>query len=250
MKRIIEIIGKNGVIDIYGNPLETIFYLRGKPIQYSWFAEVGSTWRYHLAQGLNKQSVKLNLEIQRILKEGVKNEGEFLAITEYFNQFFVYGKYEYGYFELFNGIYWVDIPHNEEYDCFDYYGGCLNISPTQNIIDDTIVETYKEEILKGKRPTMVILHIENSHMFFILDGHHKFKAYKLAEIAPYAIVITKLGNEYKSYESTLYIAKQMQCNKIEYLKRMKESKENLNYYIKQKIDLDKLFRRIKKDNNK
>ena len=39
MKRIIETYGKKGVLEIVGNPQETILYLKNKPIQYSWLAE-------------------------------------------------------------------------------------------------------------------------------------------------------------------------------------------------------------------
>lgn len=247
MKRTIETYGKNGVIEITGNPLESILYLKDKPIQYSWFAEVGSTWRYHLAQGINNQSVVVNKEMQRILKRGIQNEGEFLAVTEYFNQFFKYGSYEYGLFELFTGIHWIDIPQNEEYDSFDYYGGSYELTPTQNKIDNTIVAEYAQSIFKGGRPTMILLHVENSRMFYILDGHHKFKAYNEANKPPYAVVITKLGNEYESFDFTAKLAKLMKCKKDKYLKRMKESKDNLQYYQNQKMQLDDCFRRVKQD---
>ena len=49
MKKIIENPGKNTVIHITGNPQESILYLNDRPIQYSWYAEAGSTWRYHIA---------------------------------------------------------------------------------------------------------------------------------------------------------------------------------------------------------
>ncbi|MCP3929988.1 MAG: hypothetical protein GY705_12915, partial [Bacteroidetes bacterium] len=172
MKRKIETYGKNGVLEIIGNPQETVLYLRDRPIQYSWFAEVGSTWRYHIAQGLNKQAVELNQSIEDLLKRGIENEGDFLSITEYFNKFFKYGAYEYGYYELFEDVSWVEIPEDEEYKSFDYYGGCVDISPTQNSINPKIVEDYKERILRGSRPVIILLHIENSWMFYILDGHH------------------------------------------------------------------------------
>ena len=249
MKRTIETYGKNGVIEIVGNPLETILYLKDKPIQYSWFAEVGSTWRYHLAQGLSKQSVTVNQDVQQLLKKGIANHEEFHKATEYFNQFLKYGNYEFGVFELFTGISWINIPQEEEYDSFDYYGGCFDISPTQNKIDPSLVEEYKESILQGSRPILILIHVENSHMFYILDGHHKFKAYKVANKPPFALIITKLGNVYKSLEYTLNLANQMNCKKDDYMKRMQESKNNLEYYENQKLNLEQVFRRIEKDDN-
>lgn len=243
MKR--DTYGKNGVIAITGNAQESILYLRGKPIQYSWLAEIGSTWRYHIAQGLNKQSIDFNNEIERILKVGIQNEGDFLGVSEYILKFLEYGKYEFGYFQLIEDISWVEIPKDENYKSFDYYGGGFDISPTQNKINNQLVEEYKELILKGVNPAMIIIHVENSHMFYILDGHHKFKAYKQVNRKPYAIVISKVGNKYNSEEESIELAISMKCTNKDYLKRIRDEKQNMDYYSSQNLNIDQVFRRIK-----
>ena len=244
MKRTIETYGKNGVLEITGNPQETILYLRDKPIQYSWYAEVGSIWRYHIAQGLYNQAVTINESMECLLKRGIENKEDFLAITEYFNRFFKYGKYEYGYYEMFKDISWIAIPENENYKSFDHYGGGVDITPTQNSIKDELVQEYKEQILSGKRPVIVLLHIENSWMFYVMDGHHKFRAYQKAKIKPYAIIITKLKNSYKSIEETIELAKKMNCTDEEYFKRMIQEKKNVKYYKNKKLNLEETFKRI------
>jgi hypothetical protein len=246
MKRIVQIDGSNGVIKITGNPQESILYLKDKPIQYSWFAEVGSTWRYHIAQGLNQQAVEVNKGIEGLLKRGVQNEGDFLAVTEYFISFLSDGSYEFGYYELSEDTNWIEIPEDENYTCFDYYGGCLDISPTQNSIDENKVEEYRQAILKGMRPSIILIHVQNSCMFFILDGHHKFCAYGSAKLKPHAIIITKIGNEYKSLDETIELANSMNCYKREYIKWMESEKGNLDYYKDRKLNLEETFRRITK----
>jgi len=40
MKRTVEVYGKNGVLEIKGNPQESTLYLKGKPIQFSWYAGI------------------------------------------------------------------------------------------------------------------------------------------------------------------------------------------------------------------
>ena len=69
MKHRIETFGKNGVLEIIGNPQETIVFLLDRPIQYSWYAEIGSTHRYHIAQGRSKQVLQLNNGIEDSIKK-------------------------------------------------------------------------------------------------------------------------------------------------------------------------------------
>ncbi|MEL6676453.1 MAG: hypothetical protein AAFR61_29865 [Bacteroidota bacterium] len=242
MKHILTTQGKQGVLEILGNPQESILYLNDRPIQYSWYAEVGSTWRYHIAQGLTKQAVDLNQGIEALLKRGIQHKGDFLAVAEYFQGFLAAGTYEYGYYELPRDAQWVEIPEGEQYQSFDYYGGGLDIAPTQNAIDDELVTQYQQAILNGARPAMVLLHVADSFMFFILDGHHKFCAYGLAKIPPHAVIITKQEQAYKSLEETLTLAKEMDCTKGEYLGWMRKEKQNLRYYKGQRLDLGEAFR--------
>ena len=41
---------------------------------------------------------------------------------------------------------WIEIPTEEQYESFDYHGGCLDIAPIQNYIDEKIVENYRQKI--------------------------------------------------------------------------------------------------------
>jgi hypothetical protein len=245
MKKIVEIQGENGVLEVVGNPQETILYLREKPIQYSWLAEIGSTWRYHIAQGLAQQAIPLHKGMEEQLRRGINNEGEFLGVSEYFNQFLKQGTYEYGYYELTEHLDYIPFPETEVYQSFDYYGGLINFASTQNFINRTLVKQYKEHIVKGSRPVVILLQIENSWIFHVLDGHHKFYAYQEAKIKPYAIIITKFDKEYRSVEEALALARQMGCTNLEYLTRLKEAKETPlddGYY---ECNLEERFRLIR-----
>jgi hypothetical protein len=244
MKALIKTDGKRGVLEINGNPQEVILYLNDRPIQYSWYAEVGSTWRYHIAQGLNKQAIHVNQWIEGLLKRGIGNEGDFLAVAEYFNDFFKAGTYEYGYYALPQDAGWIDIPEEESYQHFDYYGGCLDISPTQNLVDDRKVKDYQQAIVQGARPIVILLHIKNSRMFFILDGHHKFCAYGKAGVKPSSIIITKQENDFKTIKQTADLALTMGCDNKEYLNWMKCQKSDLSNYKNQQFDLEKVFSKL------
>jgi len=240
-----EIYGKNGILRISGNPQEAMLFLKNEPIHYSWFAEIGSTWRYHIAKGLNENSIRKNEEIDRIVNKGISNQGEFLAVSEYYSNFLNYGFYEFAAYEMVTGIYMTSIPEAEDYVSYDYYGGCEEFTPTQRNFNEEIAENYKTKILKGATPTMVLLHVENSHMFFILDGHHKFIGYGKAKKKPYALIITKKGNEYKSIEYSTNLAKKMNCEKRNYFERMKYDKSNLERYKEEKVILEEFWNPIK-----
>lgn len=245
MKHTLFTYGKNAVLEIKGNPQETMLYLRGKPIHYSWYAEVGTTWRYHIAKGLDKPAVKVHQGMQEQLKRGIHHAGDFLGICEYFIAFLSYGTYECGYYGLIEGMSGTDILLQSGYVSFDTYGGLANVTPTQNAIDEEIVAAYKADILRGARPVIVLLHMENSWMFYLLDGHHKFRAYNLAQIKPHAVIISKLGNDFPSTEETIALAKSMHCAKPVYLKWMRQEKERIEAYKNEKLDLAAEFERIK-----
>lgn len=245
-----EVFGTYGVLRIVGNPQESILFLKDKPIHYSWFAEIGSTWRYHIAQGLETKLVNNNKEVDRILKKGIENEWEFLFISEYFSDFLSHGNYSFGLYELFTGIYMTAVPQSNSFISYDYYGGMLDFTATQRNLDDNIVNDYYNEILKGGNPSMVLLHIENSSMFFVLDGHHKFMAYGKSKRPPKALIITKIGNEYKSIDYTKKLATTMNCDLKHYLERMEEEKSRISNYKNKTINLEELFTLINLIENK
>ncbi len=241
MKTTLTTNNNNGVLKIIGNPQETILYLKDKPIQYSWYAEIGTTQRYHIAQGLKKQAVYVNTQIENLLQKGIKTESVFLMVAAHFNSFLKPGTYHYGMYEMGKGLHWINIPKAPNYESFDYYGNTVGITPTQNRIDKNKVAEYEAAILKGARPVMVFIHVENSWMFFILDGHHKFQAYINAKVKPQAIIITKHGNDYFPIAETLALAQKMNCTNKEYLTWMEKEKKKLKKYKKQILDLDERF---------
>lgn len=242
-----EVYGTYGVLRIVGNPQETILFLKDKPIHYSWFAEIGSTWRYHIAQGLQTKLIADNKEVDRILKKGIESKMEFLLISEYFSKFLTYGYYSFGLYKLFNGNSMITVPESNSYVSFDHYGGWYDFTATQRNFDDKIINDYYSEIIKGKKPSIVILHVENSPMFFILDGHHKFIAYGKSKLPPIALIITKKGNEFKTIDYTKKLALSMNCKEQNYINRMEIEKSRISNYLDSKINLEELFTLIKFD---
>ena len=234
--------GEQSVLRIVGNPRESVLYLQDVPIHYSWYAEVGSTWRYHLARGSEKQAIEIHRGMQEMMRRGIGNEGDFFAISEYFNSFLAAGDYECGYYQLGTGLGVIECPEATGCHAWDGYGGLMELAETQGHFDEELAHEYKEAILKGGRPVIVLLHVENSEMFFILDGHHKNAGYSLAGIAPFAVIITKLGKQELSLVEARSLAQEMECSRRDYLDTLeREKKRILKFGLKRKLRLDKVF---------
>ena len=164
MKKRIEILNKYGIIDIKGDNQESVLYLNNLPIQYTWYAEIGSTWRYHIAKGVNERSWAESRFSSDILRNGISSETEFQDIVGYYSQFLKTGRYEFGMYDLHEHYDLIHLPEGKGYQSFDYYGGCPDIIPTQSKYSDDTINEYKQVIESGVKPVMVIFHVAQSHV--------------------------------------------------------------------------------------
>jgi hypothetical protein len=244
VKKKIKVQNDDGIIAIRGDFQESVLYLKNQPIQYTWFGSIGSTWRFHIAKGLPKTSIKENIANQELVKKGISSKEEFYEIVDYYRQFLGRGEYEFGYYKLHIHHDWINIPKNDMYKCFDYYGGCPDIIPTQNNINEEIVEFYITQIKLGLKPNIIVLHNEDSYIIFILDGHHKFLAYKKLKLEPYAVIITKLGKSTMTESEALELANRMNCDNEKYLKSIMDEKQDK--YFNLRLNLDKDYKEIEK----
>jgi hypothetical protein len=243
MKKKIEISNKFGIIDIKGDNQESVLYLNSLPIQYTWFAEIGSTWRYHIAKGVDIRSWAEANYSSEILRNGIDSETEFDHLVEYYSQFLKTGEYEFGVYDIHEYYDLIHIPEGDKFQSFDYYGGCPDLIPTQSKFEDQIINDYKQLIKEGVKPSMVIFHISNSHILFILDGHHKFLAYGQLKIKPRALIISKLNSSTISLDQSLKMAEKLECNKENYLNWIKN--ETRDKYYNMKLDLEKEYEQVK-----
>lgn len=242
MKKKVEISNKYGIIDIKGDNQESVLYLNSLPIQYTWFAEIGSTWRYHIAKGVNERSWAESNHSSEILKNGIESEKEFDHLVEYYSRFLKTGEYEFGVYDIHEYYDLIHIPEGEKFQSFDYYGGSPDLIPTQCKFEDQIINDYIQLIKTGIRPSIVIFHVAKSHILFILDGHHKFLAYGQLKMKPRALIISKLNSSTLSIEQSLKLAEKLECNKENYLNCIKNEKRDK--YFNMKLDLEKVYKRL------
>ena len=242
MKKKVDILNNYGIIDIKGDYQESVLYLNSLPIQFNWFAEVGTTWRYHIAKGVDERSWAESIKASEILKNGVTLINEFDYLVDYYSQFLKTGQYEFGLYNLNDHYGFVHLPKGNEFQSFDYYGGLPDLIPTQNYYSDQKVNEYKQLIQIGSKPVMVIFHVVESHILFILDGHHKFLAYGQLNIKPKALIISKLNSSALSIDQSLKMANKMNCNLDNYLESIKTEKKNRYYDLR--FDIGKDFEYI------
>lgn len=248
MRKKIDISNKYGIIDIKGDNQESVLYLNSLPIQYTWYAEVGSTWRYHIAKGVDKRSWGESMFASEILKKGITSKTEFDNLVYYYSQFLKTGQYEFGIYDLHEHYDLIQLPEGNEFQSFDYYGGCPDLIPTQDHYQGETIIEYKQIIQNGIKPTMVIFHVAESHILFILDGHHKFLAYGQLKLKPRAMIISKLNSTILSIDQSIRMAKEMQCSKEAYLKQIQSEKSNK--YFDFKLNLEKEYEYINLDSTR
>ena len=172
-------------------------------------------------------------------KHGAKTELQFNDIINYYSKFLKTGEYQFGLYDLHEHYEMIMLPEEEGYQSFDYYGGFPDIIPTQKTFNDKTVESYKELIQNNATPTMVIFHVIESAILFILDGHHKFLAYGQLRKKPRAIVITNLKTTTMTSEQAIKLAEKMNCEKENYHNSIKSEKKN--HYFDFKLDLEKTY---------
>jgi hypothetical protein len=67
--------------------------------------------------------------------------------------------------------------------------------------DDATVRDYRRRIEQGQRPLVLTLRAsppeedEEDSVAFVIDGHHKLRAYELAGVAPHCLDIAKMSDE-------------------------------------------------------
>ncbi|MEM1328053.1 MAG: hypothetical protein AAGI23_18985 [Bacteroidota bacterium] len=87
----------------------------------------------------------------------------------------------------------VDQTTTNFYDGIEHY-----LVTTQSVeqLDKATVEKYKDLIAKGKRPYCLVYNTQEtrSSISYLLDGHHKLKAYCDLNINPCVIELTQLGD--------------------------------------------------------
>ncbi|WP_375560667.1 hypothetical protein ACE193_23735 [Bernardetia sp. OM2101] len=231
MKEEIYVHSGRGILNIKGSPTESILYVRSKPRIMSFFAEVNTTLRYQIGKEVTEELIRVNHKYENIVNEGNIDlnkslEEQFQYITELLTN----GKYTLSYYmERHETHVQPAISKDSNYISYDTYGGLYDIVATQFHLNQKKVKQYKSIISKGKKPIVLLLMLENSANKYIIDGHHKLKAYKDLKINPKVLVISKLDAKNIKYEEGMKIITSLGVSDKNIIERYKDEKESRFY---------------------
>lgn len=196
MIEIVDIYDGAGKIKIKGEITDSYLYINNKPQIVSFFAEIGTVWRYLIGTSVTKKLIDENFQYENLVSSGILDDNKSLSDQfQHILKLLSNGQYKLSYSEFSYSTRLLDLQHNNNAKPFyDTYGWGFDIIFTQNFIDLTIVEQYKVKILKGERPISVVLKLQDSWNIFVIDGHHKLKAYKELKINPKVVIISKIDS--------------------------------------------------------
>lgn len=220
-----------GILNIKGSPTESILYVKSKPRIMSFFAEVNTTIRYQIGKEITEELIRENYKYETIVNEGNIDlskslEEQFQYITELLTN----GKYKLSYYtERHETHVQPAISKDSTYISYDTYGGLYDIVATQFHLNPKKVKQYKSIISKGKRPIVLLLMLENSANKYVIDGHHKLRAYKDLKINPKVLAISKLDAKNIKYEEGIKIMNSLGLIDKDTKEKYKEEKEGGGY---------------------
>lgn len=174
----------------------TELYLGGHPLGLTWSWNDGSIWDCLLRFTHPKGQQHL-AEWRTALSAGSAAS----LVEQIARRFLAPGAYRIAATTLYGGNVSLPSASTDPASPTDYYGGDNPIITTfpPEELSEARVAHYEELIRQGERPLGIALGCQDdfnydqlSHSIFLLDGHHKLKAYERLRITPPLLVIARL----------------------------------------------------------
>ena len=229
MTEIIDIYEGKGKIKIKGNITDSYFYINGNPKIVSFFAEVGTVWRYLIGTTITDKIIDDNYQYESLVSSGKLNfdvslQNQFGHILNSLSN----GQYELKFCEFPFDINYLEL-NDEGKPYYDTYGGLADVVFTQKNLDISLVAKYKSKIKKGERPICVLFKLQNSWTIFVIDGHHKLNAYRELKTNPKALLISKIENSIIETNQGIEILKKLGLNDEKFITTFKNEREKKYY---------------------
>jgi len=169
----------------------TSLRFKGTTVAASWCDNMGSIGQYLLRAGFSRDKLQQKLEkIRFFVEHGVPEHVGLWDAVEDLLPLFAPGTYllrypyegEGGGFDL---IEWESSAGETPYrDSFYPYGVIVLATRPSAQLDPERIEHWREKIRRGGRPMAIIAGVEGVSYRFLIDGHHKLKAYQAEDLPP------------------------------------------------------------------
>ena len=190
--------GGYGSIDLKGNDFDCIIYFHGKPYALNWCDCSGSVGQILVRSGIKGYKKDLR-QVRHIVENGLHQEQAISDQIYPILQLFKYGEFR---LTNYTAEDW-DVSDTKLASQVEYYPFGETYVPTQSLVtlDRNTVDKYIEKIENGRRPLVVTASVEDGWCEFIIDGHHKIKAYQELKLAPNILCIEKKSSQIELEEA-------------------------------------------------
>ncbi len=180
--------GGYGSIDLKGNDFDCIIYFQGKPYALNWCDCSGSVGQILVRSGINGYKKDLR-QVRHVVENGLHEEQSISDQIYPILQLFKYGEFK---LTNYTPEDW-DVSDTKLASQVEYYPFGEVYVPTQAManLDNETVQKYISKIGTGARPLVITTSVEDGWCEFIIDGHHKMKAYQELKLAPNVLCIEK-----------------------------------------------------------
>lgn len=192
-----------------------------KALTVNWPDCRGSVGEYYsISNYSSEERQQLTIELNNVLING--SDEQILNSIIIFLNLFTNGEYEIGiteldketssFFHLNQVLYSESVPENERFSGSFYPYPYENLNYFFTIPDNSLnserIDFYIDQIKNGARPKIIVFesfNLKNSEYSsnYIIDGHHKLKAYLKLDINIPAVSILKFENETNQTEELL-----------------------------------------------
>ncbi len=193
---IVVLTDTHAVIDIRGGEFDSALLVQGKPIALNWSDCEGSVAQYMARAGATNYEENLG-SLRHLLDDALRSDVALRPQIDYFLQLFVPGRYRLTYHEDCPEWDYAEFSTNwstaKEYDHVYPYGWLLVFTQPTDGLNQEQVHKYLHAIESGQRPVALTGTVKDGWCEFVLDGHHKLRAYKAAGVNPSFVSVCRLN---------------------------------------------------------
>ncbi|MBP3959312.1 hypothetical protein J8F10_29050 [Gemmata sp. G18] len=192
---IIDLTASRSLIDVRGGGFDLALVMGGQPIALNWSDCEGSVAQYLARAGRTDCESELR-SLRHTLAGHWLPEAPISSQIYPFIELMVPGRYELRYVESCPDCSYIEFDSSWDFDAkYDHYypfGSTLVLTRATDSLSQGQVTHYLERIRSGYRPIALTVTASEGWCNFVLDGHHKLRAYKMAGVKPAFVSVCRL----------------------------------------------------------